>query len=85
MKLTDGKKTVEIELKNDNGIDWSAEFFEAGALEYDEAQDTYMVDDVQYCIDQAIDYIHGVSDTGIFPRDGEYIIIDGNIIEQDAE
>jgi hypothetical protein len=80
MKLTDGKKTVEIELIGKNDIDWSEEFFETGALEYDEAQDTYKVDDVQYCIEQATDYIHGYNEFGMMPQAGERLVIDGETI-----
>ena len=59
MKLTDGKKTVEIKIQKWNGTgydpDWSNDFFEAGNLPYDEETDTYTVDDVEYCIDMAMD------------------------------
>lgn len=57
MKITDGTKTVEIRIQKWNGSgydpDWSADFFEAGCLPYDEETDTYTVDDVDYCIDMA--------------------------------
>lgn len=59
MKLTDGTKTVEIKIQRWNGTsydpDWSNDFFEAGNLPYDEETDTYTVDDVEYCIDMAMD------------------------------
>lgn len=59
MKITDGKKTVEIKMQHWNGSgydpDFSEEFFEAGGLEYDEEADAYKVEDVDYCIDQATD------------------------------
>lgn len=35
------------------GLDWSLDFFEAGNLEYNEETDTYTVEDVVYCIEQA--------------------------------
>ena len=54
MKITDGRKTVEIEIKRWNGSgydpDWSADYFCAGSLPHDEEADTYRVDDVDYCI-----------------------------------
>lgn len=50
MKLTDGKKTVEIKIQRWNGSgydpDWSADYFNAGSLPYDEETDTYTVEDV---------------------------------------
>lgn len=57
MKITDGKKTVEIEIRRWNGSgydpDWSADYFQAGSLPYDEEHETYTVDDVDYCIEMA--------------------------------
>lgn len=60
MKLYDGKKMVNIEMNNwtDNGYtpDWSIDFFEAGSLEYNEDMEAYLVEDVDYCIEQAMDW-----------------------------
>ena len=60
MKLTDGKKTVEIRMMVWEGsgysTDWSMDFFEAGGLKYDDERDVYIVEDVDYCIDQAMDW-----------------------------
>lgn len=57
MKLTDGKKTVEIKLQrwNGNGYepDWSTDYFNASSLQYEEETDTYKVEDVDYCIETA--------------------------------
>ena len=57
MKLTDGKRTVEITIHRWNGSgydpDWSQDYFGAGVLHYNEEKDAYCVDDVQYCIDMA--------------------------------
>lgn len=57
MKITDGSRTVEIRIQRWNGSgydpDWSVDFFEAGALPYDEETDTYTVEDVDYCINMA--------------------------------
>lgn len=59
MKITDGKKTVEIEIREWNGTgwnpDWSEDYFIAGSLPYDEETETYIVADVDYCIDYATD------------------------------
>ena len=57
MKITDGNRTVEINIMTWNGTgygpDWAEEYFNAGALPYDEEKDAYTVQDVQYCIDMA--------------------------------
>ena len=57
MKLTDGKRTVEITIRRWNGSgwdpDWSVDYFNGSALPYDLETDTYTVPDVQYCIDMA--------------------------------
>lgn len=57
MKITDGKKNVEIKIQrwNGNGYDpdWSIDYFNAGSLPYDEETDTYKVEDVDYCIETA--------------------------------
>lgn len=59
MKITDGKRTVDINIMTWNGTgygpDWAEEYFNAGALPYDEKKDVYTVQDVQYCIDMAED------------------------------
>ena len=66
MKMTDGKKTIEIEMKSWNGsgytADWSLDFFNAGGLEYDEDTDIFIVDDVDHCVEQANDCINHVGD-----------------------
>lgn len=60
MKITDGKKIAEITMQEWNGkewgLDWSLDFFEAGKLPYNEEADTYIVENVDYCIEQAFDW-----------------------------
>ena len=60
MRLYDGKKMVNIEMNNwtGNGYtpDWSQDFFESGKLDYSEYLDAYKVEDVDYCIEQAMDW-----------------------------
>lgn len=60
MKITDGKKTVEITMHTwEHGSmspDWSIDFFEAGGLAYNCETNTYTVKDVDYCIAQAEDW-----------------------------
>ncbi len=58
MKLTDGKRTVNILMEVWRpGIgflpDWSADFFDAGLLPYDDDTDAFSVSSVDYCIEQA--------------------------------
>jgi hypothetical protein len=59
MRITDGKRTVNIEMKRWNGSgfdpDFSLDFFEAGGLPYNEETDTYTVKDVDYCIDMGLE------------------------------
>lgn len=59
-KLTDSKRTVEIRMMvwNGNGYDpdWSDDFFDVGLLPRIEDETdglVYMVQDVEYCIEQA--------------------------------
>ena len=64
MKMTDGRKAVEIILRACMGDyfapDMSNDFFDVGGLRttFDDVigDDVYMVDDVEYCIDQANDW-----------------------------
>lgn len=60
MKLTDGKKTVEIRMMiwegNGYSPDWSLDFFNASGLPYNDETDTYTVADVDYCVEQAYDW-----------------------------
>lgn len=62
MKMTDGKKTIEITMKVWNhflgsyGPDLSYDFFDAGALPLTDDQETYIVRDVDYCIDAALEW-----------------------------
>ena len=64
MKISDGKRTVEIQVKswsqwNGYTPDWSEDFFDAGLLPYDDETGVYYVDDVEYCIQQVKDYLNG--------------------------
>ena len=36
--------------------DWSQDFFEIGGLQYDEEHEAYIVQDTEYCLDQAFDW-----------------------------
>lgn len=79
MKIMDksGKK-VEITMKVWNGSqyspDWSEDFFNVGGCPYDEDADAYIVEDVDYCIEQAQDWAEcrgDFQDDAEFLRDGE--------------
>lgn len=72
--LIDNNKAVEISIrewdeeKPGYGPDWSADFFEVGGLEtVDNPEIAYIVDDVDYCIEQANDMVAGEGD---FAEDG---------------
>lgn len=66
MKITDGKKIAEITMQEWDGsqwgLDWSLDFFEAGKLPYNEETDTYTVENVDYCIEQAVDWKYNRGD-----------------------
>lgn len=66
MKLYDMSKMVDIQMSSWTGSgytpDWSIDFFEAGNLRHDETTDIYMVEDVDYCIEQAEDWRNAEGD-----------------------
>lgn len=65
-RLYDGKKIAEITMNvwDGNGYtpDFSLDFFEVGALPYDEEKDAYVVDDVDYCVEYANDWKNSTGD-----------------------
>lgn len=72
--LVDNNKAVEISIRewdeenSQYGPDWAADFFEVGLLKPVEDEElTYVVDDVDYCIEYANDMVAGVGD---FAADG---------------
>ena len=64
MRLTDGTRTIEIEMVVRDGdnvsADWSGDFY--GGAKYDEGLDAYLVDDVDYAIEQAMDWKYSSGD-----------------------
>ena len=89
-RLTDGKRTAEIRMtifNDQNGSyspDWERDFFEVGSLPYDYEAGAHRVQDVDYCIDQAIDCINR---TGDFAGDdepvpGSTLLVDGAIVAE---
>lgn len=73
MRLTDGKKTVEITMTVWTGAgyapDWSADFFEAGGLRFNAEREAYIVDSVDYCIEQAQDWQNSTGDYSMYEPD----------------
>ena len=76
-KLTDGKRTVAIEMmiwqKTGYSPDWSNDFFEVGGLPCHEDEQTgdtvYHVGDVDYCIEQAQEWPDEDDDNTVFVED----------------
>lgn len=66
MKMTDGKKLVQVTMKIWNGSgygpDLANEFFETAGLEFDGEVDAFMVGDVDYCIEQMEDWKNCTND-----------------------
>lgn len=67
--LVDNNKAVEISIREwdeentQYGPDWSVDFFEVGGLKtVDAPEHAYIVDDVDYCIEQANDMVAGEGD-----------------------
>ena len=75
--MTDGKKTIEIELKKWNGSgydpDFSLDFFDAGFLPYDFETNTHTVKDVDYCIEMAKEAIENGDFNDAFDENGDLI------------
>ena len=89
-RLTDGKRIVDIKMAvwSDESVgyseDWSSEFFDTDSLPYDYEVGAHRVQDVDYCIDQAIDCINR---TGDFAGDdepvpGSTLLVDGVIVAE---
>lgn len=76
-RLTDGKRTLEIAMnnwtKNDYTPDWSADFFDVGCLCYNEDIDAYQVEDVDYCVEQALDWENNTGDYIDYDADPEEV------------
>lgn len=66
VKLMDNKRIIAISMQEWDGSryrpDWSNDFFDVGLLSYDEGHDAYIVDNVDYCIDMALDWKHARGD-----------------------
>lgn len=66
IRLTDGKFIIQVEMiEFQNGVefpDYSADFLMWGLLIYDEDNEAYVVRDLDYCIDQMLDWEIGIGD-----------------------
>ena len=86
IKLKDNTRTVEITMQEWDGgryrPDWAADFVEGGCLPYDEEHDAYIVEDVDYCIDMALDWKHARGD---FQEDIEVNPDDRMVMVDDEE
>lgn len=76
-RLTDGRRILEIAMnnwtKNDYTPDWSADFFEVGCLHYNEELVAYEVEDVDYCVNQALDWESNTGDYFDYDADPEEV------------
>lgn len=62
-KFFDDEKIATISMTdNRTGCDWESDFFDCGGLEYDDELEAYRVKDVEYLIEYAEDYMHGIGD-----------------------
>lgn len=86
-RLTDGTRTIEIYMGEWTGTgyspDWAYEFFQDGHAKYIEEEDAYLVQDIDYCIDQALDCKYGVGDYR--PDNGEPVDPDKLTVIVDGE
>lgn len=82
IRLIDNNKAVEISIREwdeentQYGPDWAADFFEVGTLEHvdDTDPDAYIVNDVDYCIEQANDMAAGEGDFAEFgPQPNQFV------------
>lgn len=93
IRLTDGIATVCIEMRHWDEInqcytpDWSGDFFEVGSLSIDFRRNAYIVDDVNYCIEQAKECLQHVGDfyDGFPGNPGDTLFVDGDIVLEITE
>ena len=80
IRLIDDSKAVEISIRewddegSQYGPDWSADFFGVGGLKSVEGEElTYVVDDVDYCIEYANDMVSGEGDFAGDPQPSQFV------------
>lgn len=87
IRLTDGYATVTVEMKTWDERnqcytpDRAPEFFDVGGLPIDYFRQAYVVEDVNYCLDQARDSILHMGDfyDGFPGTPGDTLFVDGDI------
>lgn len=81
-RLIDNNRAVEISIRewdeenSQYGPDWAADFFEVGNLKHVENEElelAYVVDDVDYCIEQANDMVAGEGDFAGEPQPNQFV------------
>ena len=95
VRLVSGNRIVEITMQTWTGTeytpDWSRDFFEVGTLKYDAELDAYEVEDIDYCIDQAMDWknkdgdFYGEEDVEGYERSVDVDEVDFPPITKDGE
>lgn len=88
IKLKDNVRTIEITMQeyrfDQLRPDWAADFFDVGCLPYNEDHEAYVVNDVEYCIDMALDWKHArgdfQEDNDVDPAD-RLVIVDDVVLE----
>lgn len=55
----DGEHVAEISMIDKNGVSFESEFFADGMAKYDPAKNWWVVKDVCYLVDYAVDYAAG--------------------------
>lgn len=83
MKLTDGKRTIGIEMIGLNGIDWTADFYNAGTLE--QVEDAFKVDDVQEAVSAAVDYCNHQGDYDEITDTETKLYVNGELVAESKE
>lgn len=92
MRFTDREKILEIEMRTfdgtSHGQDFSGEFFSSPNLTYNEYRDAYLVDDVDYLVEQAKDWKAGRGDffeCGAGENDDYFITVYEDVFKYDAD
>jgi hypothetical protein len=88
IKLKDNSRTIEITMKEYRfgqlRPDWAPDFYDVGLLPMDEDSEAYIVEDVDYCIDMALDWKHArgdfQEDNDVNPDD-RLVIVDDVVLD----
>lgn len=83
MKFTDGTRTVDIKMVGINGIDWTADFY--NAVQWEGEEEPYHVDHVQDIIDAAVEYCNHDGDYSDITDTETEVYVDGELIAKCEE